>query len=116
MHGIAVANHIRLIGFVGFFILLLQVNNIALFKGVIAVKVIELWQLFPANTKLAAGINVNFFPGIGPQIENAIQTEKAIAELKDPNLEKELFYTKEAIEKTQNLLKGKTPLLGRSGA
>ena len=61
------------------------------------------------------GINVNFFSGIGPQIENAIQTEKAIAELKDPNLEKELFYTKEAIEKTQNLLKGKTPLLGFIG-
>lgn len=63
----------------------------------------------------ALGIEVNFLPGMGPKIENPIQTPNAITELKDPNLEKDLSYTREAIEQTQSLLKDRVPLLGFIG-
>lgn len=61
------------------------------------------------------GIDVKFLPGEGPRIETPLQNANAIKNLKDPQIEKELFFTKDAIEKTQLLLNNRAPLLGFIG-
>ena len=61
------------------------------------------------------GIPLKFIPGFGPQIETPVRTEKNFYAYKGNALEKDLAFTKEAIELTKENLNKNIPLLGFIG-
>lgn len=61
------------------------------------------------------GLDLAFVPGKGPQIGKPVRTAKDVLNLHAFEVAEELAYTREAIEKTCELLKGRTPLLGFIG-
>lgn len=61
------------------------------------------------------GINVEFLPGVGPRILNPVRSKSDVALLHFENPADALPFTKEAIERSLDLLKGRVPLLGFIG-
>lgn len=60
------------------------------------------------------GLDVQFIPGVGPKITSPIRDEEAVRALRDDSPET-LDFTREAIFKTLDLLRGEVPLLGFVG-
>lgn len=61
------------------------------------------------------GVNVEFLPGVGPRIQNPVRSAIDVASLHSENPADALPFTKEAIERSVDLLKGRAPLLGFIG-
>lgn len=61
------------------------------------------------------GINVEFIPGVGPRITNPVRAIDAVENLHNENPADALPFTKEAIERSLDLLKDRVPLLGFIG-
>lgn len=61
------------------------------------------------------GLDLEFVPGKGPQILKPVRTAQDVLDLRDFDIQAELFYTREAIGKAQDLLRLRAPLLGFIG-
>lgn len=61
------------------------------------------------------GINVEFLPGVGPRILNPVRNAVDVANLHSENPAEALPFTKEAIERSLDLLRARVPLLGFIG-
>ncbi|MDR1760765.1 MAG: uroporphyrinogen decarboxylase [Fibrobacter sp.] len=61
------------------------------------------------------GFQLSFESGKGPVIQNPVRNIQDLEQIKNPDLEKALSYTREAIQKTKKRLPGSVPLLGFAG-
>ncbi len=64
----------------------------------------------------AMGMNFEMKPGIGPWLENPIETLQDVENLIDPEIEESLGYVLDAIDLTKKELDDKIPLIGFAGS
>lgn len=64
----------------------------------------------------AMGLGLYFETGEGPRFKKTVRTEKDVADLPIPDIERDLGYVVNAVSRIRNELNGRVPLIGFSGS